>query len=93
MVTFSNRYSLAREHISGNDPVALDHLPSISPETIRRGEKLVEAAGTGWSYRAIREQFTRQLVEGFKPDNVNAAFIGFVKKKVRNRTPSSFGFI
>ena len=78
-VTFKNRLA----DLLG--AVALDDLPSISPETIRRGAAIVEDAGTGWSYRAIREQFTQQLIDGFKPDNVNAAFIGFVKKKVANR--------
>ena len=30
-------------------------------------------------------QFTEQLIGGFKPENVDAAFIGFVKKKVATR--------
>jgi plasmid replication initiation protein len=85
MVAFTNRYRLAKEQISKQGTIPLEDIPTLRTETLRRGEKLVEKAGTGWSYRAIREQFTQQLVEGFKPDNVNAAFIGFVKKKVANR--------
>ena len=80
-VTFTNRMVA----LLGAGAVALDDLPRISPETIRRGAAIVEDAGTGWEYRAIREQFTQQLIDEFKPDNVNAAFIGFVKKKVANR--------
>ena len=46
---------------------------------------IVRAAGTGWDYREIRSQFTKQLMSGFKPDNVDGAFLGFVKKKVAKR--------
>lgn len=60
----------------------LDNLPTIKPETIRKGAKIVENAGTGWDYNAIREQFTLELIKGFNPDKVDGAFINFVKKKV-----------
>jgi plasmid replication initiation protein len=65
--------------------LALDNMPSISHETLRKGAVLVEQAGTGWDYNAIREQFTMQLMGGFQPKSVNGAFINFVKKKVANR--------
>ena len=78
-VTFTNKV------FSKSEPLPLFDLPKISQETIRRGAMLVEKSGTGWDYQAIREQFTAQLMEGFRPDNVNGAFIGFVKKKVRER--------
>ena len=60
-------------------------MPTITAETIRRGAKIAEDAATGWDYNAIRKQFTEQIMAGFKPDNVNGAFINFVKKKVANR--------
>jgi hypothetical protein len=63
---------------------AQDILP-IKTQTLEYGAKLVREAGTGWDYNAIREQFTLQLQQGFRPRNVNAAFIGFVKKKVARR--------
>ena len=78
-VTFTNKA------FSKSEPLPLFDLPKISPETIRRGALLVENSGTGWDYHVIREQFTAQLMEGFRPANVNGAFIGFVKKKVRER--------
>jgi plasmid replication initiation protein len=80
-VTFTNRVTA----LQGGLALDLDDVPPISPATIRRGAAIVEDAGTGWDYYAIREQFTEQLMDGFKPDNVNAAFIGFVKKKVATR--------
>lgn len=79
-VTFTNKTTVDCEFVS------IDDLPHISSETIRRGAAIVEDAGTGWDYGEIREQFTQQLFEGrFKPDNVNGAFIGFVKKKISTR--------
>ena len=78
-VTFTNKA------FSKSEPLPLFDLPKISHETIRRGALLVEKSGTGWDYHAIREQFTTQLMEGFQPANVNGAFIGFVKKKIRER--------
>jgi hypothetical protein len=81
-VTFSRKDG-GKENPQGM--LALDTMPSISPETIRKGAVLVEQAGTGWDYNAIREQFTMQLMGGFQPKSVNGAFINFVKKKVANR--------
>lgn len=60
----------------------LDDMPHIKPDTIAKGQRIVDNAGTGWDYSEIRSQFTHQLMNGFKPDNVNGAFIGFVKDKV-----------
>ena len=62
--------------------VDIDDLPSITLETLVRGREIVEKAGTNWDYQEIRKQFSHQLSNGFQPENVNGAFIGFVKKKV-----------
>lgn len=78
MVTFENR--------RGDTEIVkpLD-LPRISPETIETAHRITQEAGTGWDFYVIQEQFSQALIEGFKPDNVNGAFINFVKKKVANR--------
>jgi len=55
--------------------------PKIKPKTIERAKAMTIKAGTGWDFYALQEQFTTQLMEGFKPDNVDGAFIGFIKKK------------
>ena len=55
---------------------------SLISETLFRGKEIVENSGTGWDYQEIIRQFLHQLVKGFCPDNVNGAFIGFVRKKV-----------
>jgi hypothetical protein len=77
IVTFKNRDTAPKLDINS--------IPGIRPDTIARGQKLVEEAGTGWNYGEIRNQFTQQLLKGFKPDNVDGTFIGFVKKKLRTR--------
>lgn len=63
----------------------LNAIPYLRPETIDKGELLVLEAGTGWDYQEIRRQFTQQLMDGFKPDKADGAFIEFVKKKVRQK--------
>ena len=63
----------------------LDDMPALKPETIAKGERITREAGTGWDYREIRSQFTQQLMDGFKPDKPDGAFIEFVKKKVAER--------
>jgi hypothetical protein len=46
---------------------------------------MVEESGTGWDFYALREQFTQSLLEGFKPESADGAFIAFIKKKVATR--------
>jgi len=55
----------------------------ISKETLHRAQALIDAAKTGWSLQQIRKQFTQYLVKKGEPNNINAAFIGFTKKKVK----------
>lgn len=80
-VTFVNRVTSPREPVLPG----LEELPSLKHQTIKRGRKIVEDSGSGWSYDALREQFTQSLAEGFKPKNVDGAFIEFIKKKVQKR--------
>ena len=80
IITFTSRNT---EKIQ--PPLPLDDMPGINAETLRRGAEIVENSSTGWDYKAIRSQFTEQLMAGFTPDNVNGAFINFVKKKVEQR--------
>ena len=62
--------------------VALHDLPRLNRTTLDKARKIVEDAGTGWDFNALHTQFSKSLIEGFKPDNVDGAFINFVKKKV-----------
>lgn len=76
IVTFTNQEYHEKVFAGIND------LPVISRETIEKGARIAEKARTGWDYYELRQQFTQQLLKGFKPNNVNGAFINFVKKKV-----------
>lgn len=62
--------------------VALDSLPTIDYKTLEKGKRLTENAGTGWDFKEIHAQFSEQLLKGFSPENVNGAFINFVKLKI-----------
>jgi len=69
-----------RKHSTG-----LDDLPRITPETLEKAQRIVEKAGTGWSFHELHQQFSLQLINGFQPKKVNGAFIGFIKKKVEKQ--------
>jgi plasmid replication initiation protein len=60
----------------------LEDIPSISHNALETARQLVEQSGTGWSFDELHSQFSHQLIKGFKPEKVDGAFIGFVKKKI-----------
>jgi len=62
--------------------VEIEDMPRISQETIEKGRRITDQAGTGWDFSEIHSQFSQSLLKGFKPNNVDGAFINFVKKKV-----------
>jgi hypothetical protein len=49
--------------------------------TLERGETIVWQAGTGWDYRAIIEEYAAFIEKKGAPKYMDAAFLGFVKKK------------
>lgn len=77
IITFAKRKS--------SNLTEINDIPTIKPETIERGAELIEVSGKNISYQFLREQFTVQLQEGFKPDNIDGAFIGFVRKKLKEQ--------
>ena len=80
-VTFTRKASQ-----NDNQPrLPFDDMPRIHPDTISKAHRITQEAGTGWDFYALQEQFTLSLQDGFSPDNVNGAFINFVKKKVKER--------
>jgi hypothetical protein len=60
----------------------LDKLPRLKRETTEYAKKLVLEARTGWDFYAIQEQFTEFMIKDGNPDNIDGAFIGFVKHKI-----------
>jgi plasmid replication initiation protein len=82
-VTFTRKDAIAKEQSQAT--LALDDLPHISPRTIEKAREIVREAGTGWDFYALHSEFTLSLMQGFKPNKVDGAFINFVKKKVQNR--------
>jgi plasmid replication initiation protein len=63
----------------------LESIPHLKHQTIERGRKLVEESINRLDYNILREQFTQSLIEGFKPQSVDGAFIQFIKKKIQEK--------
>lgn len=95
MARFTHRGEIVRQSLA-QAAAALDTeqaegrgyvpVPAISEAAYRQGAELVEASGTGWDYCDILHQYDAARASGdFTPKNHNAAFLGFVKKKVRQR--------
>jgi hypothetical protein len=57
----------------------------LSERTLERAKRLVEEAGTGWCFDALQKQFYLYARQRGIPQKPNAAFIGFVKRKITKR--------
>ncbi len=79
-LTFTNRRNKKLE----KSKFDLDKLPRMKTETLERAKQLVIDAGTRWDIYAIREQFAEHMIKNGNPENIDGAFIGFVKKKIQN---------
>lgn len=77
-VTFSQKNAVD----TAQPQLSFDTLPDISSKTIDTARDMVLQSATGLDFYAIHAEFSESLAEGFAPDNANAAFIGFVKKKI-----------
>lgn len=66
---------------------ALQHKSKVflSSITIEKAKEIVYEAGTGWDIYAIEEQFREYIKTKEEPNDINAAFLGFVRKKVEYR--------
>ena len=56
----------------------------IRADTFNKAQKLVSEAGTGWDFKAILDQWVIYTEKTTPAKNKNAAFIGFVKKKIQS---------
>ena len=54
----------------------------LSTATIEKAQELTYQAGTGWDFYVIEQQFYEYIKAKGTPDNIDAAFIGFVRKKI-----------
>ena len=60
------------------------HPLRISPVTLEKAKKMTLNARTGWDFYAIEQQFYDFIKTKGAPENVDGAFIGFVKNKIAN---------
>lgn len=56
----------------------------LQAKTLERAKAIAIEAGTGWDVYAIEKQFYEYSKSKGSPKNIDAAFIGFVKKKILN---------
>ena len=65
--------------------VTYDKPPSnkLTPAMIEKGKKI--ALGTGWDIYDLEQQFYDYVKKKGQPDNLNGAFIGFVRTKTQKR--------
>jgi len=65
-------------------PTLLEYKPTkLSPAVFEKAQQIVIDTGNRWDIYAIAEQFYKFMKKKGQPENVEGAFIGFVKKKVR----------
>ena len=70
------------------NPVALENNAQkikVSTATFEKAKKLVLEAKTGWDLYAIEAQFYAYVQKAGVPNNLESAFLGFVKKKIATR--------
>ena len=79
IITFKNRDNISHTLHNVSD------VSQISSQTMKRAKDLVIKAGTGWDLCAIVEQFYSFMESKEPPNNINGAFIGFVKNKISRR--------
>jgi len=72
----------AGEVVPASDNKRLFH---VSSGAIENARILIANAGTGWCKYALEQQFYDYAAKNGKPKEVDAAFIGFVKKKIKKK--------
>ena len=69
-----------------NENLQNDHQQvKISTITLDKAKKLAIEAGTGWDIYSIEEQFYAYIKKAGAPRSIESAFLGFVKKKIKNK--------
>lgn len=81
VVTFTNRSKGLFEDFPRVSKEAQELLQTLKPATLDKAHSIVDSAETGWDFNVIVEEFAQFLTKKDAPDNINGAFIGFVKKK------------
>lgn len=64
--------------------VATPNKPILSAPILKKAESIVEGSGTNWALKEIEKQFFAYTEKAGEPKNIEGAFIGFVKNKVKN---------
>jgi plasmid replication initiation protein len=90
VVTFTPKPELVEQ---GNETVEKDKaqqqseenaISELTTKTLEKGFAIVKEAGTGWDYDVIQREFFEWSKKKPKANNLGAAFLGFVRRKVKN---------
>lgn len=81
------RFSASRPHTKGSFDSSKDQESNaryrkVSCGALEKAKILSHSANTGWDIYAIEQQFYSFMKSKGVPDNIDGAFIGFVKKKI-----------
>lgn len=72
----------AKRKMPKEEAKALDNR-TLSPPILEKAKWLAEGAGTGWKIQELEKQFWEYSHKTGKTRNVENAFLGFVKKKIK----------
>ena len=81
VVTFTNQQKNILKPFSRVSDEVLKLLKTLTPSTIDKAYSIIDRSETGLDFNFIVEEFAKFIDKKGMPDNINAALIGFVKKK------------
>lgn len=81
-VTITNKNWKEPEKLDYMEDSAHKLLSKLRPQTIKNAQKIHDNSSTDWSLKEIALQFYQFTRKKGMPDDLNKAFIGFLKKKV-----------
>jgi len=71
---------LKKQNTSANS--SKDKSCKLTPVILEKAKLITQSSGTGWDFYVIEQQFYEYIKKKGPPDNLDGAFLGFVKRKV-----------
>ena len=78
-------FTVSKKSLEKLTPLLSSQQKILSTITIEKAKQIIMTAGTGWDIYVIEQQFNEFTRKKGTPDNLEAAFLGFVRKKVTKR--------
>ena len=71
-----------KKKLSSSQSLIKNKVSFLSPAIIEKAKFIIINSGTNWDIQEIQKQFSGYVKNKGEPKNLEAAFIGFVKKKI-----------